>query len=175
MIAAIWGFAEATVFFVVPDVAVTAAALRSTRAMVLSALLAAGGAVAGGIVMNDLAQRDYASARRLVERVPAISPAMVDHAGQQIGRHGVGAFFLGSVTGTPYKIYAIHAGHARQSMPAFVLASFVARLARFLAAGLITRGIVRAMPTAWRHRRAAIILALFWIGLYAAYWGVMGF
>lgn len=175
MIAAIWGFAEATVFFVVPDVAVTAAALRSTRAMVLSALLAAAGAVAGGILMSDLAQRDFASARRLVERVPAISPAMVDHAGQQLGQHGVGAFFIGSVTGTPYKIYALHAGHARVPIAAFVLASFAARLARFLAAGLITRSIVRALPKTWRGRRAAVILAIFWIGLYAAYWGVMGF
>jgi hypothetical protein len=51
LLALIWGFAEATVFFVVPDVLLTAIPVRDLRAASLACFLALLGALAGGTLM----------------------------------------------------------------------------------------------------------------------------
>ena len=175
LIGAIWGFAEATLFFVVPDVCVTAAGLRSRRAMVMAAWMAACGAVAGGVLMYSLGARDYTGAQRVLDRVPAVSPEMIERAGERLREHGLGELFIASVSGRPYKLYAVHAGGRGVSFEWFVLASLAARFARFLAAGMVVRLILSLLPERWRGRRAAVLLALFWVMLYAVYWGATGF
>lgn len=63
-IAALWGIAEATVFFIVPDVWISfVAARRDWKAGVLAACLACTGALIGGAIMYLWASRDAEAAR----------------------------------------------------------------------------------------------------------------
>ena len=43
---AVWGFAEATLFFIVPDVLLSYVALKNLRAALLTCFIATGGALA---------------------------------------------------------------------------------------------------------------------------------
>jgi membrane protein YqaA with SNARE-associated domain len=69
-----WGFAEATAFFVVPDVAVGAAALFSPRRKMASAVAAVSGTLVGGAVLYTAAARVGDPAVGLVRRVPGTPP-----------------------------------------------------------------------------------------------------
>jgi membrane protein YqaA with SNARE-associated domain len=74
----VWGFAEATLFFIVPDVLLTLVALFSFRrsARVLVCILL--GALTGGAIMFYLGAKDPAQARLVFLRVPFVSQAMFD-------------------------------------------------------------------------------------------------
>jgi len=73
-----WGFAEATLFFIVPDVLLTLVALFSFRrsARLLACILL--GALTGGAIMFYLGAKDPAQARQVVLRVPFVSQAMFE-------------------------------------------------------------------------------------------------
>ncbi len=145
--AAIWGFAEATVFFVVPDVVVTAAGLRSWKAMLAAALLATCGALAGGAIMYELGARDHRRAEAMLVRIPAIHPPMVQRAGQRLRERGLTELFVASVTGVPFKIEAVHAGAQQVSIAQFLAVGALARATRFVAAGALARFIANALPS----------------------------
>ena len=53
-IASLWGFAEATVFFIVPDVLLSWLALRSPKSGLIACLFALLGALIGGSAGLDL-------------------------------------------------------------------------------------------------------------------------
>ena len=67
-----WGLAEATLFFIVPDVLLTLVALFSFRrsARVLACILL--GALAGGTIMFYFGAKDPAQAKAVVLRVPFV-------------------------------------------------------------------------------------------------------
>jgi hypothetical protein len=52
LLAAAWGLAEATLFFLVPDILITWVALTSLRRALLSSLWVLAGALAGGCLMH---------------------------------------------------------------------------------------------------------------------------
>jgi hypothetical protein len=76
----VWGMAEATFFFIVPDVLLTAIAVRSTRLAVRASLFAALGAVLGGLLVQHLASLDPERATRFLTGVPGISDALIVRA-----------------------------------------------------------------------------------------------
>jgi membrane protein YqaA with SNARE-associated domain len=78
--AALWGFAEATVFFIVPDVLLTAAAMGSLRRGLRAAGFALAGAVAGGVAVMLWARADPEGVARMLLAVPGISEALVERA-----------------------------------------------------------------------------------------------
>jgi membrane protein YqaA with SNARE-associated domain len=90
-----WGFAEATLFFIVPDVLLTLVVLFSFRrsARVLACILL--GALAGGTIMFYLGAKDPAQARQVVLRVPFVSQAMFDRTQQSFQRNGIWALTKG--------------------------------------------------------------------------------
>src|SRR5207249_2141890 len=127
-----WGFSEATFFFIVPDVFLTWLALDRSRAAWLGCLWAALGALAGGTLMYAWGFLALDSAVRFLEHVPAISRTTCDFVSRQVRTRGVAALFLGPITGTPYKIYAVQAGAVHIDLPIFLLVSMPARLIRFM-------------------------------------------
>jgi hypothetical protein len=56
-IAALWGLAEATLFFIVPDVWLTLITVWSPRKALIACLFALLGALAGGALMPSIAGR----------------------------------------------------------------------------------------------------------------------
>jgi membrane protein YqaA with SNARE-associated domain len=166
----IWGIAEASVFFVVPDVLLSWTALSSTRRAARQALFATAGAVLGGALLFTFAVRDPSAAERTVLAVPFVSHAMLDTASDDLAKAGLWGLVRGSGKGVPYKLYAVSAA-PRASLAAFVAASVPARLWRFLAAVLLTSGIAHWSARRGVHLRTLQRIHLVgWALFYAWYW-----
>ncbi len=165
-----WGFAEATLFFVVPDLLLSAIGLkRGARAGAIASLWAALGAGLGGAAMYAWSAREPELARAAVLAVPAVSEAMADAARAAIDAHG---WFLATLAGplstTPFKLYAILAPHVNAPFALFAAASVIARLPRFLLASL-----GGALLRRWFADRALPWLAAAWVLFYAAFFALM--
>lgn len=173
--AALWGLAEATLFFVVPDVLLMVLTVRhGTRVGAWAALLAAFGAAAGGGIMWLAGASAPAPTLSLVGALPAISDAMIAHVGGEM--HGASwplHLALGSFTGVPYKIYAAQAGVVGISPALLLLASIPARLPRFLLSVGLAELIRIGLARLGRERLAGRVIAIFWLLFYAAYWSLM--
>jgi membrane protein YqaA with SNARE-associated domain len=170
-IAFLWGVAEATLFFVIPDVFLTLVALFSFRgsAKTLAAILA--GALLGGSVLYVAGKRAPESAQSAILRVPFVSRSMFAKTRQDLDQSGIWIMVTALRRGIPYKVYAVQASHY-SSWPMFLLVSALARLERFaplwIVAGLI--GLIFRRAVASHPSRAVAIYAALWIVGYAWYW-----
>jgi membrane protein YqaA with SNARE-associated domain len=175
-LAFVWGLAEGTFFFVVPDVVISLAALVRPRGAWRHAVAAIVGAVLGGALLFNWAANRPSSAQAAVARVPFVTTEMFAHAHASYVAHGMGAVFRGPITGTPYKIYAVEAPEF-QGRTAFLLATVPARGERFL---VVCIGFGLAGGALRRYfGRTPLQLALwhaaFWIVFYAFYWSRIAF
>jgi len=168
--AALWGFAEATFFFIVPDLLLTAAviALGFKQAFRL-ALVAAAAAVAGGVIMILWGASDAEAARAFLLGVPLIGADLLTRVQHEIAGVWPVELTLGAISGAPFKIYAVEAGAAGINPIVFALAGFVARLARFVLAIAITALGVRLAVRLGYARLAPYGLAIAWALIYGTY------
>lgn len=165
----LWGFAEATLFFVVPDVLLSAVALTSVRrALVLSVWVLAG-ALVGGALMWAFGRADLATGKELLVLLPAIDAAMITDVGVQLESSGLPALFAGPVTGTPYKIYALQSGGLGIGLVQFLLVSIPARMLRFVVVTLAVGGASKLLERWLNLRWRQLVLALSWLAFYAWY------
>lgn len=171
---AVWGFAEATLFFFVPDVLLTWFALdRPRRTAYAACAWAVAGALAGGAVMYAWGARDLPAASRALDAVPAVSAMDVLEVREELESGGLPTLFLGPLTAKPYKIYAVQAGAAGVSLAAFLLISIPARGVRFVLLTALTRWIVTRTPaTGWSVGVQRAVHATAWAGFYAVYWSL---
>lgn len=170
MIAAAWGFAEATVFFVVPDVLLTAVVLRSGPHTALRACgFALAGALAGGVAMYGFGAIDPIAARTLLDWVPAVGPAMIAGVHDSLASDGIVALFVGPLAGVPYKIYAVEAPQAGIGILPFLAASVPARLFRFAATTFLAFTLSRLLaPYLSESSRLRLLLGV-WAVFYLFY------
>ena len=171
----VWGVAEATLFFIVPDVVLSYIGVRQgSRAAAKASLIAAAGAATGGVIMYLWSQSDPAAAHAAVAAVPAISAEMIARAQDAMSSDWFGATFLGPLTSTPYKVYAILAPQNGVPLWSFALASIIARLPRFLGVG-IGSALIAAYLRRWKLPERTIlgILAGCWIALYVLFFSLM--
>jgi hypothetical protein len=169
-----WGVAEATLFFLVPDVLLSYIGLkRGVKAAARASAIAAVGASIGGAVMYVWAMQNAAAAREAVLAVPAISEAMAARAEAAMAENWFLATVLGPLSSTPFKLYAILAPAAGAPLPAFALASIAARAPRFLivsvGAALIGRGLRRWLT----DRQLLWVLIGAWLLFYAVFFALM--
>ncbi|WAJ30579.1 hypothetical protein [Antarcticirhabdus aurantiaca] len=173
-LAALWGFAEATLFFLVPDVLLSFAAMRfGLRPVLVACLAAALGATLGGATMMVAAQVAPEAVRSTILALPGIGPQLVEEAGRRFAQEGVLAAFLGSLSGVPYKLYAYAAGAGGEGVLALLLATPLIRLPRFVGATLLAAGARRLLVPRLGEGAALALLAAFWLGFYAWYFSVM--
>lgn len=168
--ALLWCFAEATFFFIVPDLLLTAAVLTlGLRRALRLALAGAAAAMAGGLVMYAWAANDADAARTFLLGVPLIGEdLMLRVHGEMDGLWPVD-LTLGAITGAPFKIYAVEAGALGIDPLLFALVAIGARLARFsLAIGLTALGAALAARLNLQ-RITPYGLALAWAAIYAFY------
>jgi len=164
----VWGFAEGTLFFILPDVPLSLAAMfRPRRALVhVTAIVA--GALLAGAVMFAWATHSPA-ARRTVAQVPLVTPAMFERAEADYGQFGIWAPGKGPVRGIPYKVYAVEAPE-HVGLLAFLLVTVPARAWRLLAVWLIFAGAGMLLRKLGRASLIPALHALVWIVVYAVYW-----
>lgn len=167
----LWGFAEATLFFIVPDLYLGFVALFNWRRGLRALMWSIVGALLGGAVMYALASENSHAASQLVLRVPLIGPDMLQTVSDQLSSQGLFSLLSGLFAGIPYKIYAIQAGSQNLPILGFLLMTIPARLARILPvtgmasiAGVVLRKNVK--------RHTIVILSLYfllWVGIYLIY------
>ncbi|MCB0911955.1 MAG: hypothetical protein KDB60_10120 [Propionibacteriaceae bacterium] len=179
-----WGVAEATVFFIVPDVWTSRVALRHPRRAFATTLSATAGAVLGGAIVHRWAARTpAASSAATMARIPAIDAAMVDAVDEQVARSGYRAMLTGPTRGVPYKLYARAAGSQGLPLGGLLAWTGPARIVRFVLvtgmfgglaaasrrAGLNRpgRGLARVLGTPERAEKT--VHALGWTLFYAWY------
>lgn len=170
----VWGVAEATLFFIVPDVILSYLGLkRGARDTAIASLCAAAGAAVGGIIMFTWSQRDPAGAYAAVLAVPAISAAMGDAAFVAMQTKGwFVATLEGPLSRTPYKVYAVIAPHMSAPLWLFAAASVLARLPRFLIVALGTVAIRHWLKRRFDTRRLVWVWAIAWVVFYIGFFAL---
>ena len=168
-VAALWGFAEATLFFLVPDVLLTAVALRDRRAALAASLWAAAGALAGGALMWAWGAAAPADAAAALEKVPAVAPAMLARVRDELLAHGWLAVVLGPTSGTPYKLYAATAGALGMPLAGLLAVSVPARLVRFAGLSLLVSALARGPLAGVAPRTLRRVHLVAWAAFYLVY------
>jgi hypothetical protein len=169
LVAFLWGWSEATWFFIVPDVLLTLLALRSLRTALVACVWATIGAIVGGAMTVDYANLHPASSRAILVSIPGISDRMIGEAGVQIEQHGASAVFLGPLRGIPYKIYAVQWSWQHRPLLEFLLASIPARAIRFALTSVLASMIAAPLRARLRERTLVHIHLLAWTAFYTAY------
>ncbi|BCP54722.1 hypothetical protein K32_33390 [Kaistia sp. 32K] len=172
LVAFLWGAAEASYFFVVADVLLTFVAVAyGLRTALAASLAAAIGAACGGFTMWRLGILDPAYATALLRTVPFVSESMIARgmAGMDEANWPL-AMLKGSVTGVPYKVYAVAAGKEGLSALFFFGATIPIRLSRFVVAVSVVAGISAGLQPRLALRGRLMLLAIFWILFYGEFW-----
>lgn len=164
-----WGLAEATLFFIVPDVYLTFLALQSGKKAFKACWWALAGALLGGTIMYMWGTLQPQVSLQMVERVPAINEEMIAEVDRNMQTKGLWAMILGPAQGIPYKIYAVMA--AQQNIPflLFLLASLPARVIRFLLTTALAWIISKYLFTRLSIKTKYWILTCFWLVFYTGY------
>jgi membrane protein YqaA with SNARE-associated domain len=173
-LALLWGFAEATLFFIVPDVLLSAIAVwRGRRAALHATAWTIAGAILGGLLMYGWSVRDFLGVVAMLDRLPAISLAMIIGVRDALGRSGAGGMVVGALTGVPYKIYAVMAPQAGVALATFLAVSVPARALRFVLVVALSDAISRRLAGRLTLRQRVGLLASIWLLFYAVYWAAM--
>lgn len=170
-IAFLWGFAEATVFFLVPDIFLGFAAIFNWRKSLHFAAATVAGALLGGALMYGFAANSPPAADRVLTAIPLIDAAMVADVRLQVEASGLSALVTGPWQGIPYKIFAVQAGAQGLPFSRFLLFTILARSERLLPVALLAAAFGRF----WRdfiQRRTRLITGAYlalWAGIYLIY------
>jgi membrane protein YqaA with SNARE-associated domain len=181
LLIAFWALAEAIVLFVVADVAVMALGVRKgTRKALTGAFIAALFASLGGMGLYSWASIAPSDVGEMLVMLPGIDQALVEEVQGDWQANGALGMFVGSFSGVPYKLYAYAAGSVSDLQSSgmlfeFAIASFFARLPRFILVAIIAGEIGPRMIERFGKRAVWSGFALGWIGFYALYWSAMGF
>jgi membrane protein YqaA with SNARE-associated domain len=159
----LWAFAEATLFFIVPDVFLTFIALRSLRRAVIASAFAVLGAILGGLLMY------YLASHPILESIPAIDAALIHDVEQQIARYGAWSIFLGPLRGIPYKIYAAEWGWQHRDLLTLIAITIPARAIRFILLSAIASFVASALRKRIPEKRIVVIHILLWAAFYLVY------
>ncbi len=172
-LAFLWGLAEGTFFFVVPDVLISLVALVRPRNAWRHILVAIAGSMVAGIILFGWSSQNK-SAAHAVARVPLVNAEMFTQVDRSIQKHGQNAVMLGPLFGIPYKIYAVEAPRF-MSEGAFLTVSIPARGIRFLLVWAVF-GLAGIPLRKQFHKTAGQLAAghaCVWILIYAFYGCVM--
>jgi len=165
----IWGFAEATLFFILPDVLLSYYALDKKHNLTRLCCITLLGALLGGGVMYCWGQYNFDTAYHLVESVPAINDELMATVHEQLKSSGVLAVFTGPLQGLPYKTFAVQASAAHISIIEFLLMSIPARLVRFLVIAYVARWIAFNLLRHLQRRHLVAVWSGVWLVVYALY------
>lgn len=133
-----WGLAEATVFFLVPDVLVAAASAHRPESGVAFALAALAGSLVGGVVTYLVSRWKPRAVLGFVEWLPGHTPAYVALVRQDTRLGGIGALATAAFVGRQFKILAYEAATSgRPGFVAFFGVTGLSRAARFSLAAFL--------------------------------------
>lgn len=168
LIAFVWGLAEATLFFIIPDVGLSVIAFKGVDVGLVACIYALAGALVGGTIMYYWGQANIKTVARVLEKIPAIQHADLESVRLDLEKSGIKAIFWGPIYGIPYKIYAAHA-HLITSIFMFLLISIPARMVRFALVALTLPYVIeKLLPRASPALQIQAVIFL-WVIIYAVY------
>jgi len=168
-VAGLWGLAEATFFFIVPDVWLSIAGRKNLRTGLIACVFSLMGALLGGMLMYLWGNSNQSYVNHVLETIPAIDAVMIKMANNQLQQQGIIAVLLGPLSGTPYKIYAVQAAGHEISLWLFMFITIPARLIRFM---LVTTFFHYALKAVYRftgYEHHLKLLLISWFGFYGFY------
>lgn len=174
LLALSWGFAEATLFFLVPDILVSWLALRGVRPALLGALAAVPGAVAGATLMYFWGAHNPMGIDQVLEHVPAVQGWLIVDAAISLKQSGLFALFHGAFTGVPSKIFAAQAHSAAIGLLPFLLVSTAAYFLRWVIVCFVVRALVAFISPGIPTKSRNTLFAAAWAAFYGLYFAVMG-
>jgi hypothetical protein len=118
------------------------------------------------------AARDPVRAASALLSVPAINAGMLARVRESLRSSGALALFLGPVTGTPYKIYAVESGESGVPLLLFLAVSIPARGLRFLILAIGVDCASRGPLAPWPLIRKRALVAGLWAVFYVAYFSL---
>lgn len=174
LVVAAWGVAEATVFFVVPDLAIGWVALRRPRMLPAAWLAATAGGVVGAAATYTLVRRGW-DPDSVFAALPGVRPGDRARVQREVSEDPVRAFVVGAVSGVPVKFHVAEA--AREGIPLSRTLVLVAlnRAPRIGVMGLLLAGMAAAGRRAHLDEGVvAVLYALGWAAFYGWYWVLRG-
>jgi membrane protein YqaA with SNARE-associated domain len=169
MLAALWGFAESTLFFIVPDVLLTWLALSVPLRAMRACYWALGGALVGAVVMIGWAASAPRGAAAALLMLPGFSPELLGLVRGQLVAEGLPAILMGPMQGFPFKAYVVEATVLDLSAWKLLAVSVPARLLRFLLLTLIAVGLARGPLRRLSTRTLRILHLAAWTIFYVVY------
>jgi len=171
--ALLWGFAEATLFFLVPDILLSLAGIKNLKKGYLALLCSMAGALLGGSLMYYLGYLNPQQTLNMLENIPAIDHNLIAKVADELKEHGIISMFFGPLSGTPYKIYAVLSPVSGIGYLLFALISIPARGIRFLAVTTIFHYFFKLFFSGCSYKTKIYISLVFWILFYIFYFSVM--
>jgi hypothetical protein len=170
--AAFWGVAEATLFFVVPDVLVGWLALRRPRWMLASWLAATVGGIVGAALVHTAVRKGW-DPDPVYRALPGTQIGDIRRVRAAIADDSTRAFAMGAISGVPVKIYVAEAARAQLPLRRTLLLVAINRAPRIGVSGLVAAIVGTATPrTGLGSSATGAIYALGWVVFYAWYWVV---
>lgn len=169
ILAFLWGFAEATFFFIIPDVIITLLALHGFQSGLNASLLALAGALLGGSGMYWWGRFRDEKAYRFVLGVPAIGEKMMQQVQIGLKTNGLFAMVLGPLKGIPYKSYAVLAPRVGIGFISFLVASIPARFIRFILTALVAWVLAEKVFPNFPMSVKYIVWSIVWVIVYIIY------
>jgi len=168
IIAFFWGLAEATLFFIVPDVALSVISLKGIDIGLVACLYALGGAMVGGTIMYYWGRTDIEEVTNILKMIPAIRPKDIEKVRSDLQKSGIATILFGPFFGIPYKIYAAYA-HLITPIFYFLLITIPARIVRFVLVTFVTPYIINNFFPDAPHKSQVQVVLNIWAVLYTIY------
>jgi len=170
--AGLWGYAEATHFWLIPDILLAWIGLNRSQSIVPSVVAATIGATLGGAAMHQNAREE----RPRLTQIPGISDALLVDAQERFASQGWGAVVRAPLDGIPYKVYATESGVAGAPLSELIAWTPVARAWRFLLTALVAGLIGVVFSRSVRRNAGGWLLATlgFWVVVYVRYFARLG-
>jgi hypothetical protein len=167
---ALWGAAEATLFFVVPDVLVGWLGLRRPSRVPAAWLAATAGGIAGAALVHTAVRTGW-DPDALYRALPGTQIGDIPRVRAAIADDPTRAFALGAISGVPLKIYVAEAARAGLPLKRTLVLVVINRAPRIGASGLAAAAAGEASRrTGLGSLATGVVYALGWIVFYAWYW-----
>lgn len=169
-----WGFAEATFFFIVPDVWLSRLVIKDKKEAFINIVFATLGAVLGGLLIYSICFYYLETVLKFFTYIPSISDEMIAATNIHIIKEGFSfALLVGMINGIPYKIFAAWAATAQISIVKFIGISLLYRSLRFFIITILSICIA-SVGRKWMTQKTLYMLhGICWVVFYIYYFSVM--
>ena len=172
LIGGIWGAAEASFFFVVPDLWLGLVGLLAPRRAGAAFAATILGATVGAAVLFGVSRSAGAAVEAYQATLPGLSADQLTRARAELAERGPAVMVGLPFQGYPLKVGIHEAAQLDVGLPEVALFTILNRLARVGPFVLLTSaaGIVMAR---WVHRREGLVVAVYgaaWSLFYGWYW-----